>query len=247
MFSWKGWLIAAAALIVLAASSYQAAPAYAASGSLRVDAGDQPIATGAEFPVRIMQNADVSTLSGQTSLTFDPSILQVVAVDAGPDYASSDATLLIGPADAVAAIDEANVTGALNDIATIILPGGGAPVPAGEAILVTVTMAGIADGTSPLGLAPGCVSHPDQLGADGQPIVCGVGVWSELLDDQGNPFEPSTTGGSVSISGSAPPPPATPSAGGTPGAAPATTGTARKGRRRPVRSGPSRPRSRSPT
>jgi hypothetical protein len=240
MFSWKPAFVAAAALFALAAISFQAPSVLAASGTMRIDAGQQPVPPGALFTIKLLQNADVETSGASTSLRFDPALMQIVEVAPGPDYA--DATFLIGvlvdtngdgepdtAQTSTEAIDEANQTGYLKNVTMFILPGSGITVPTGERVIATITLNAVSAGSAQLSLAEGCVSNAAEGRKCGDGVcVAGECQYSELLDATGeHPIAPDTSAGSatVTISGDAPPP-STPGAGTTGTPAAATTGTA---------------------
>ena len=99
---------------------------------------------GETFRVDIVQHTGVPTTGAQLNLSFDPGILEVVDVKVGPAYA--DALFTFGsPADGssatvAATVAKANETGTLLNLATLLIPGNGAVVAPGDAVVVTVTM-----------------------------------------------------------------------------------------------------------
>ena len=159
---------------------------HAASGTLRVDPPAQTVPGSTEFTITVKQNADVATIGAQTSLRFDPGILEVVSIEAGAPYAAAQ---LLQPEGA---IPEANGTGLLRCIATFFVPGSGT-IPPGDADFLKITMRAKAGGTSALDLVgEGCETAVPKL---------------EMLDDQGTVIPVTGTGGSVTVSGAAPPQP----------------------------------------
>ena len=59
------------------------------SGQLKVDPATQQIASGANFTVRIVQNAGVVTAGAQTDVTFNAGVVQVVDIKLGEKYSSA--------------------------------------------------------------------------------------------------------------------------------------------------------------
>jgi len=184
-----------------------APPAFASSGSIRVDPAAQTVPPGATFAVNLVQTADTATVGAGATITFDPAVLQVQDVQPGPGYAST--SLLVGPppdptsptgvgepVTLQEAIANANQSGTLIGLTAFLPPGTGS-VDAGDNVFVTLTMVGVTNGTSQILLSA-----------------------MEMGDDQFNPLDVSGANGSITVSqdAPAPPPPTPPVAGQTPGA-----------------------------
>jgi hypothetical protein len=223
----RAWRIVALAPLALAIVGMWAQPeaaprALAASATIRVDPATQTVPPGAPFTINLIQSADVPTSGAQATISFDPSFLQIVDIQPGPGYASTD--LLASPlpdpnsptgvGDPVTldqAIQNANQVGKLIKLAAFLSPGSGTVDP-GDNVFVTLTMMATTPGTAPIQLSE-----------------------LEMGDDQFNPIEVSGADGGVTIDASAAPPPtpagvdaqptapagataAAPGAGATPGA-----------------------------
>ncbi len=191
-------LVVAVALALIALVGMR--PAVAADASLAVVPASQSVNEGAAFTVTINQNVGVATSGGQTDLTFDPALVQILSVERGPAYTGASFLLGVAPQTKAEAIAEANNTGTLQNVALFFLPGTGS-VPAGETTFVTVGMQArpAVGGTSALTLSG-----------------------AEMLDGAGNPLTVSLTNGEVMVLG--PTPTATPP-GQTPGPTPTPTAT----------------------
>jgi hypothetical protein len=176
-------------------------PALAAGATLRIDPPAQTVAGGQKFTVNIIQNADVPSLGAQTNFVFDPKLLRIVGVDIGPPYRG--ATFLFGSAeqgtntDIGKAVVAANRDGTFRNLATFIPPGGGSPVPPGDAVFLKLTLQA---------LGPGGKSPLTLRAMDLSPM--------EMIDGQGNTIPLTAKNGEVTVSGgsSAPPEGATPAA-----------------------------------
>jgi hypothetical protein len=201
MIGWKALLLVVAVAGV-GMLSYASPRVSAAQGTLRVDPASQTVGAGAEFKVKIIQNADVATTGAQASLRFDPAVLELVNVEPGAPYASAQ---LLLPGSLEQAIADANGTGLLACVATFFVPGGGS-VPAGDADFLVLTLRAKAGGTVPLRLVgEGCGSTTSQL---------------EMIDENGSSVPVTGSDGAVTVDGAAPPPP-----GATPQGTPTVVGT----------------------
>jgi hypothetical protein len=186
---------------------------HAAGPALRVDPGTQTVGLNSDVAVKIVQSADFATIGAQASISFDPSILQIEAVEAGQLYA--DASFVIGVSDAdngiqqdaTAAIDESNTTGMLQNVAVYFVPGSGS-VPAGDADFLILTMRSVREGTSQIQL-----TGPIQMG-DEEANCYGCPTDINPLASKG---PVGATAGQVVVSSSAPAstPPASTAAPGT--------------------------------
>lgn len=153
-------LVALAALLVAPLGAAAATP----SAALRIDPAASTVDSGATFTVNIIQNATVATLGAQADLTFDPKIVQVAGIKAGPAY--NTGLSLFGSAfdgstqSVAAAVAKANQTGTVAVVAT-------GKTPAGDAVVVAITMTALQGpgGTSPLDL-----QNPQMLDQDGAVI-----------------------------------------------------------------------------
>jgi hypothetical protein len=176
--------------------------AHAQTGTLSVDPPTQSVAAGDTFTVVILQDADVVSTGAQTSLGFDPAIVQVVSAEPAPPYAAGLFLFGVAPQTLDDAIVEANSTGTLLNLSTFFVPGTG-QIPPGPSEFLVITMQAVGGGVSPL-------------------VLSGV----EMLDANGGPVTLSTVDGEVVVSGDAAPPPG----GATPGAGtPAAQGAATPG------------------
>jgi hypothetical protein len=181
--------------------------------SFRLDPASQDVASGAQFEVKVIQTTPFAPTGAQADLQFDPSLLQVVGVEAGEPYASATFLVGVAPQTTQEAIGEANTTGLLKNMAVFILPGTGTAGSAGDNVAFKLTMkAREFSGTSSLKLA-GFVQMLDENG----------GCYGCPPGDAGIPVLGPVTASDASVNvtgGGAPPPPgavppATPTAGGT--------------------------------
>jgi phosphate transport system permease protein len=136
--------------------------AAAASGAtIRAEPSASSVAGGTNFTVAVVENAGVGTIGAQGTLTFDPTLVQVTDLKAGPDYEkglSLFSASFDGSADkAKAAADKANQTG------TVAFEASGTS-PAGDATVVTLTMEAV---RGPGGTATFALRAPSMLGQDG--------------------------------------------------------------------------------
>ena len=125
-------------------------PAAAADAMLRIEPVDVKVLEGAEFTIRIVQDASVATSGAQATLEFDPKILHIASVTPGAAYA--DAALFL-PTDMAADVESANQTGKLVQVALAFTPPGS--VPAGPAAFLVVRFRAVGCGISPLKLPSG--------------------------------------------------------------------------------------------
>ena len=122
-------------------------PAPPLDGRLWVQPPSLAIRPGVEFSIDIMQGANRDIQGAQTSIRFDPNLLQIDSVAPGPQYfeGRERALLVMGEVlpdgtqiTARKAIDEANTTGLLKNVAAAWIPP--RKVPAGETIFLIVKM-----------------------------------------------------------------------------------------------------------
>ncbi len=189
-------LVTLVALMALGGGLGNHAPAFAQSGSLRIDPPSQTVAEGEPFTVKIIQSADVTTLSAQTNVLFNPAVSQINSVQVGPSY--TDALFLYGvqsdgsAASIEAAIAAANGSGVLRNIATFFTPGAGS-VPPGDTEFVTIGMTGTGAGQTALELAPLDPVPNQPPGFYFSPV--------EMLDEAGIKIPVSVQNGEVTVTG----------------------------------------------
>ena len=167
-------------LLALALVLGGASAASAAGHTLRIEPPSGFVAKDSTFDVRVVQNASIATSGAQATITFDPALLQITAVNPGRPY--EDATVFLGAdADAIAT---ANATGSLDTVAAAFLPP--AFVPTDDQEFVVITFRALGCGASQLGL----------------PVGPAAGA---LLDgtaaSYGSPLRVTATGATVSLCG----------------------------------------------
>lgn len=166
-----------------------ATPTREPQATLSVSPATITVPPGSAFAVTIVQHATMATSGAQSSFTFDPALLSIEAVDKGQAY--QRASLIYGEVlpdgtdrTGAAAIQDANSTGTLKNIAAFLIPGTGS-VAAGDQTFVTITLrAKSTNGTSPIGLAE-----------------------ASMLDEAGGDLAVASTGGQVTVQAGAAPPP----------------------------------------
>ncbi len=138
--------VVVAAVVLAAAFASRTVPATAdQNAAIWIDPPDQGVSS--TFTVRVMQHSDVATAGTQASISFDRTLLQVVAVQRGAAYTGASLMMGIAPQTGQAAIDEANqASGRLWQIAAYFSPGAGA-APAGDAEFLVITLAPVAGAT----------------------------------------------------------------------------------------------------
>jgi phosphate transport system permease protein len=162
-----------AAMLVVAALGVPGAAAADDRPTLKVDPATQSVAAGEEFSVNVVQSASTPTTGAQVHLVFDPKILHVKAFELGPAYTSTSAVFAFGNADSGtngnvdAAVEYANTSGILENVAGFLLPGSGT-IPAGDTVFLKVTFVaqgGEGDDNSALSLQRGSM-----IGENGEAI-----------------------------------------------------------------------------
>jgi len=159
--------------------------AAAGSATLRIVPSSDTVAKGANFTVRVVQNASVPTSGTSATVTFDKTKVQVQSVERGQAHKASPVFL---PSDLPGAIAAANRSGQLKSIATAFLPPDN--VPTGDQDFLIITFSAIGCGQVSFGLPIGT-----------------QGVDAVLIDGTeagwGNPVPVTTKGATVSIDCSA--------------------------------------------
>jgi len=154
----------------LALATILIAPVSAAEATLRIDPPSIAVGPGSLFSVRVVQEPPVATSGAQVSLTFDPKILQVVAVTRGDAYASSP---IFVPQDLDADIRAANASGHLAQVAAAFTPPDA--VPAGAATFLLIRFRAVACGQTDLSLPTGGPFNAQMISGEGHgygaPIV----------------------------------------------------------------------------
>lgn len=197
----------AAALSVMMALFWLGNAAQTASaqdgGTLSVRPSKTQVAAGESFNVDIYQDSPIATLGAQTSVFFDPNVLQIVSLSPGPDYEAASISAGVAPQSVDDAIAEANSTGALFTIYTFYLPGTGS-VPPGETLFVRLGMKAKAGGTSNITLGEHVFDTIDPIsGAPGTDTDI-VGVLPDPPDAFGTLLGVNTQNSSVTVTGVAP-------------------------------------------
>lgn len=144
-----------------AVSSWSAS-AVVPNATLSIDPVTQSVNAGSQFTVAVKQNAVVESGGSQMDIVFDQTKLQIATCPAFPaacpavarGAALTGASLLAGvaPQHMVDAINEANTTGRLRNLAGYFNPGAGT-VPSGDVTLFVVTMSAKADASGSSGIA----------------------------------------------------------------------------------------------
>jgi hypothetical protein len=161
-------------------------PPPTAGASLAIDPPSQTVNAGDMFPVRIVQTSGGNTTAVETSLTFDPGLMQIISVDRGDVYKTAVLLAGVAPQTLDQAVADANATGTLRNIGLEFLPNAGTVSP-GAHVAFTLNMKAkpSASGTSLLTLSKG-----------------------EMLDAAFNSILPSMINGSVAVgTGGTPQPP----------------------------------------
>ena len=160
--------------------------AAAGFSSISVAPSASKIAVGASVTVdlTITSSADIGSVTA--TLKFDPKLLQVEKIVVGPIWVGAPLHVGLGTVDD--AIAQANTSGQFGQITVAVPPGGSQSVDGAWAI---VTMKGIADGTSPLGLTLVNVLDPgdvpiDGVGTSDAQLVVGAGGNASPVPGAGN-------------------------------------------------------------
>jgi hypothetical protein len=143
-------------------------PAVAGAPMLRVDPPIVKVIAGAEFTVRVIQDAPGPVSGAQASVTFDDTILQVESVTPGAAYAQAPIVL---PQDLASAVASANQAGRLAQVAAAFLPP--ASVSSGPAVFLVVKFRAVGCGTTALELP---VGPRDAAMIDGSQEAYGVSI-----------------------------------------------------------------------
>jgi hypothetical protein len=207
-------LAALVSLVLLGAIS--GAASAQTSATITVKPSKTQLAPGETFTVNIVQNVSVPTLGAQGNLYFNPSVVNVVSVEVGADYA--DSQFIVGDASGGVtptvdqAIADANSSGVLANIATFFLPGSGNVQP-GEHDIAVVTMQAVAgaSGDSPLKFDSRQIRHIDPgSGVEGPPTTQEVGFVTDPPDPTGAVLQATVQQSQVTVvSGATPAPTAT--------------------------------------
>jgi hypothetical protein len=166
-----GRIVVAACLALIPTAMSAASPqaTHAQAGpSLRVEPASQQVQIGKTFQVTIRESGPFAAFGARTDLVFDPSVVQVVGVQPGPEFANAAVTIGASGQSVDAAIAEANVSGTLTRIDVSL---GSGSAPAGDHALVTLTMRALANGTSALALS----GDVEIIDGDGSCYGCGSG------------------------------------------------------------------------
>src|SRR5262245_21133460 len=140
-----GGLAAALVAVLLGAS-----PAAAADATLRIDPSNVAVGRDQTFEIQVVQQAPVETSGAQISLTFDPAIVQIISIARGPGYARAP---ILVPDAMDAAIQAANASGRLAQVAAAFTPPDAIPV--GESGFLVITLKVVGCGETDLGLPVG--------------------------------------------------------------------------------------------
>jgi hypothetical protein len=143
-------------------------PAVAAAPMLRIDPPIVKVTDGAEFTVRVIQDAAGPVSGAQASVTFDDRILQVESVTPGPAYAQAP---ILVPKDLTSAVASANRDGRLAQLAAAFVPP--TSVAPGPAVFLVVKFRAVGCGTSALELP---VGPSDAAMIDGSQGAYGVPI-----------------------------------------------------------------------
>jgi len=138
---------------------------------LEIDPQTSSVSLGETFTVRITQSTLVATSGTQATLRFDPSVLQIEAVDWGTAYRNA---VLSIPTDFRSVIAQANKNGVLKQVAQAL----GAPnlTPAGNVDFLLVEFKATSCGRSSLDLPVGSLDGAmidGRTGSYGNPIQLG--------------------------------------------------------------------------
>lgn len=214
-------IFGASLLALLAIVSFSGAGtrvAHAQTATIAVRPSKTQLAPAETFNVSVVQNVDEPTIAAQGNLYFDASLLKVVSIEPGPDYA--DAQFIVGDAasEVAATVEEAiaaaNGSGVLANIGVFYLPGSGV-VDSGEHQVVSITMQALpsAAGTSLLKFDSRQVMGLDPYGHE-VPHTQEVGVLLESESQNGDQhvFPATVQQSQVTVVAGATPAPA-PSAG----------------------------------
>jgi hypothetical protein len=147
--------IAASAFIVtllLLIASGQPQRALASSADLAISPSSQTVSVGTIFTITITQNADVATTAIQTDFSFNPSLLQVLALGRATVYSAAGHAAGVSPQTELNAIAESNQTGRLKNYAAFLAAGDNA-IPSGQNDALTLTIKACGSGTATLSLS----------------------------------------------------------------------------------------------
>jgi hypothetical protein len=186
--------VATASLVTAALATLGLVAGVSAAGNtVKLDPSSQTVDKGAAFTVNVIIDASVALSGAQASVTFDPKKVQVTTVTKGDSWSSAPINV---PAKIQTAIDAANKSGKLAQVATAFLPPGS--VPAGRTEYLVIGFTAVECGTVILKLP---IGPKDAFLIDGRTKTYG-------LDN----VKITTTGAAVGICG----PPVVPSPSPTP-------------------------------
>jgi phosphate transport system permease protein len=160
-------------LLIVAALGVPGVAAADPLATLRIDPATQNAAAGQEFVVSVVQSAPNPTTGAQVHIVFDPKVVHVKDFELGPAYIAASAVFAFGNSDTGtsgnmdAAVEQANTSGILENVAGFLLPGSGV-IPAGDNVFLKVTFVaqpGKGDDNSALSLQRGSV-----IGENGEAI-----------------------------------------------------------------------------
>jgi hypothetical protein len=171
----------AALCLVLASvltSAIAPATSAAAPATLGIAPANAAVAQGQTFELQVVQDSPIATSGAQASVSFDPAILQIVSVSAGPAYARAP---IFEPPDLATDVLHANMTGRLAQLAAAFTPP--ASVPAGTGVFLVIRFRAVGCGQTDIGLPA--------VGPFNAQMISGE------ASDYGNVVPLTTTGGHV--------------------------------------------------
>jgi hypothetical protein len=180
-------------------------------GSIFVVPTSVAVSPSTDFTININQDANFTTTGTGTNIEFDPSLLQITAVDRAEPFTRPGASFVAGVVPdggtqqtLAQAIAEANTTGLLKKVSAYYLPGGGSGhVDTGANTFLIVKMKSTAkEGTSKITL-----DHVIDSNFNGVITPGGDYAGPEMLDLDGNEVKVTATDGEVVVKAGSPPPP----------------------------------------
>jgi hypothetical protein len=152
--------------------------------SVRIEPYYTGVVKNGGFSIRVVQHATVAVSGVSASITFDPTIVQIVSVTKSSAYAAAPVFLGAG----ASAVTTANTNGKLANVATAFLPPSN--LAAGEADFIKVEFKAIACGSTDLGMP---VGSTDAAMLDGRTATYGIPLTIKTVKGMVQACDPKAT------------------------------------------------------